>query len=32
VLAHLAENRKIPAPTRVEMRDGQVYRWISEPT
>ena len=31
VLAHLAENRKIPAPTRVEMRDGQVYRWISEP-
>jgi hypothetical protein len=31
VLAHLSENRRIAAPTRVEMRDGQVYRWISEP-
>ena len=31
VLAHLAENRKIAPPTRVEIRDGQVYRWISEP-
>jgi len=29
VLAHLAENRKIAAPSTVEMRDGQVYRWIS---
>jgi hypothetical protein len=31
VLAHLSENRRIPAPTRVETRDGQVYRWVSEP-
>ena len=31
VLAHLARHPHVAQPSSVELRDGQVYRWRSEP-